>query len=371
MTVDVIEITVQEMDALIARIEEALNNGLSLEADDIRLVLQILRQFTFMQGRLEGNETMKQRYLKLMGLVSSSETQGQLFNTDSKPKKKTRIKRTIPRPKKAPVKVCHHQLDGVEKGQLCSKCEKGRLYKFEPASFIRITGQSPLTAEKHVMEQMRCALCGVVLTAQLPEEVLNDGARQQKYGYSARALMTINRFFMGSPYYRQESLQAILGVPVSASTVYDQCALLVEALTPLFEYLIKLASNAYLFHIDDTGNRILDQSPIEKPNRNGKGTRQRSGIYTSGLIAIMAEDQHIVLFQTNIGHAGEWIDEVLACRDKTLPSPIIACDALSSNIPQAVTCDLSLCNSHSFKEKFYRCHQELPRSRRVCDNTVR
>ena len=348
MTVDVIEITAQEMDELVARIEEALNNGLSLEADDIRLVLQILRQFAFMQERLEGNETMKQRYLKLMGLVSSSETQDQLFNTGSpSKKKKPRQKRSKPKADKVPVKVCHHQLEGVEKGQLCPECEKGKLYKFEPASFIRITGQPPLTTEKHIMEQMRCALCGVVLTAQLPDEVLNDGARQQKYGYSARAMMTINRFFMGSPYYRQESLQSILGVPVSASTVYDQCALVSEALTPVFDYLMTMAANAYLYHIDDTGNRILDQTPIEKPNRNGKGTRQRSGIYTSALIAIIPEGQKIVLFQTNIGHAGEWIDEVLKSRDKTLPKPVVACDALSSNVPKTLSCNISNCNSHS------------------------
>jgi hypothetical protein len=43
------------MDALIGRIEEALDEGLSLEAVDISLILKIIRHFAFMQERLQGN----------------------------------------------------------------------------------------------------------------------------------------------------------------------------------------------------------------------------------------------------------------------------------------------------------------------------
>tara|TARA_R110001592_G_scaffold199185_1_gene447604 strand:- start:8343 stop:8555 length:213 start_codon:yes stop_codon:yes gene_type:complete len=49
-----------------------------------------------------------------------------------------------------------------------------------PASFIRITGQTPLAAEKQIMEQLRCNLCGQLFTAPLPDDILHDGARQQK-----------------------------------------------------------------------------------------------------------------------------------------------------------------------------------------------
>jgi transposase len=353
MPVDVIEVTAQEMDALAGRINDALNDGLSLEPEDILLILQIVRQFAFMQGRLEGNETMKQRYLKLMGLVSSSETQDTLFksNADTKKNTRTRKNRTSSKPKTNPVTVCHHQLEGLEKGQACPECEKGKLYKSEPASFIRVTGQPPLSAKKHIMEQFRCNLCGQRWTADLPEEVLSDGARQQKYGYSARSLMAISKFYMGSPYYRQENLQALFGMPVTASTIYDQCALLVDDVMPVFDCLKQHAANAYHFHIDDTGNRILDQSSMEKPNRSGKGTRQRTGIYTSALIATDSDEHQVALFQTNIGHAGEWIDEVLRLRDSELDKPILMSDALSSNMPTVVDCHISLCGSHS-RRKF-------------------
>lgn len=349
-----IEISVGEVDALIERIESALNDGLSLEPDDIRLVLMMLRQFVTMQDKLENDKTLRQRYLKLMGLVGSSESQDSLFGKNNKgPKNRRNNKNSNDAEafKPVPPKVCHHQLAGLEKGQTCPECEAGRLYKAEPASFIRIVGQQPFSAEKHILEQLRCNLCGELFSAELSEAVTNDGARNQKYGYSARALMAINKFYMGNPYYRQGSLQTLLGGAISASTIYDQCALLVDDIKPIFDCLKALAANAVQFNIDDTGNKIVDQKPIEKPNRKGGGTRKRSGVYTSALVATLEDAQSLVLFQTNIGHAGEWLDEILKGRNAELPAPLLMCDALSSNLPTVTDYILSLCNAHS-RRKF-------------------
>ena len=60
MAVEIIEISPSEMDALIDRIEGALEDGLSPEPEDFRLILHILRQFALMQERLEGNEVVRQ-----------------------------------------------------------------------------------------------------------------------------------------------------------------------------------------------------------------------------------------------------------------------------------------------------------------------
>lgn len=57
------------------------------------------------------------------------------------------------------------------------------------------------------MERFRCNACGAYYTANLPEDVLADGEMGQEYGYSARALMAIHKYFAGLPYYRQGSLQ--------------------------------------------------------------------------------------------------------------------------------------------------------------------
>ena len=344
MTENVTEITIEEMDALIERMESVLADGLSPEPEDIRLILQILRQFATMQNKLEGSAYLKERYLKLMGLVSSSEKKESLIDSkerspSTKPRKKK--KRTASTP--VEPTICHHSIEGLEKGQVCPECEKGRLYKTEPASFIRIVGQPPLSCEKHIMEQLRCNLCGELFTAPLPDEVARDGDRSQKYGFSARTIMAISKFFMGSPYYRQESLQSLMGMPVTASTIYDQCAMLVAHVLPVFDILKQQSANAWHFNIDDTGNRILSETSVEKPNRNGKGTRQRTGIYSSCLIATLSNDQQVVLFKTNIGHSGEWIDEILTGRDSDLPIPIVMSDALTSNTPQQPS-QISLCN---------------------------
>jgi transposase len=358
MSNGVTEITAQEIDALIERMESVLAYGLSPEPADLRLILQILRQFTTMQGKLEGSAYLKNRYLKLMGLLPSSETQQSLGTTNdqSKPKPgKPRKKKLRPASKQLAPTICHHRIEGLKKGQICPECEKGRLYKYEPASFIRIVGQPPLSCEKHILEQLRCNLCGELFSAELPDEVAKDGVRSQQYTFSARAMMAINKFYMGSPYYRQESLQALLGRPVTASTIYDQCALLVSHVSPVWEVLKQQSANAWHFHIDDTGNRILSETVVEKPNRHGKGTRQRSGIYSSCLIATLSADAQgqqwqAVLFNTNIGHSGEWIDEILAGRDSELPLPTVMGDALASNKP-LLPCNLCLCNSHG-RRKF-------------------
>jgi len=255
--------------------------------------------------------------------------------------------------------VCHHRVKGLEKGQICPECEKGRIYKSQTASFIRITGQAPLTAEEHVLEQLRCRMCERLFTAELPAEVLRDGARQQRYGCSARSIMAISKFYMGNPYYRQESLQSLMGKPITASTIYDQCVLLVADASPVFDYLKRHSANAYSFNIDDTGNKILGEKSIEKPKRNGNGTRTRTGVYTSCLIATWTEEQKVVLFKTNIGHSGEWIDEILSLRDGGLPKPLVMCDALSSNTPTVTPAEISLCNSHS-RRKFVEVVKNYP-----------
>lgn len=360
MTDEVIEISIEQMNALIDRMESNLTDGLSPEPNDIRLILQILRQFTTMQQKLEGSAYLKERYLKLMGLVSSSENQSSILNKEiRKEHKPPREKKKKPETKTIPPTTCHHKLEGLKKGQACPECEKGRLYKTEPASFIRITGHAPLSAEKHIMEQLRCNLCGTLMTAKLSDDILQDGARQQKYGYSARALMAISKFYMGSPYYRQENLQTLMGAPVTASTIYDQCALLVSDCQPVYDYLKLHSANANHFSIDDTGNRILSETSVEKPNRNGKGVRKRTGIYTSALIAALKNGRQVVLYKTNIGHSGEWIDEILSNRIEGLQEPLVMSDALASNSPLATAYIKSLCNAHS-RRKFVDIISNFP-----------
>ncbi len=59
--------------------------------------------------------------------------------------------------------------------------------------------------------------------------------------------------------------------------------------------------------------------------------RLHTGVYYSGMIATLASGPDIILFNTDIGHAGEWIDEILRLRPGGLAPPQVMSDALLSN----------------------------------------
>ncbi len=238
----------------------------------------------------------------------------------------------------------------MNKGDTCVECLTGKVYKTEPGSLLRITGQSPFKPEQHVTERLRCNTCGAYFTAPLPEDVLTDGTSAQKYGYSARSLMAIYKYFAGLPFYRQSSIQKLLGVKITASTVFDQVELVCNDIYPVYQLLFNLASDAKHYYLDDTTNRILDAKPIEKKARNSDKTRTRTGVYTSGVIATLTDNRDIVLFETNIGHAGEFIDSILHKRSQSCAKPLIMSDALASNRPTVREAITSLCNSHARRQ---------------------
>ena len=341
------ELSAAELDALIKRLEEAIEFDLALSNDDIRLLLSALLTLATMQDSLSNKKITLHKLRKLVGIVQSSEKLSDLVN-----EKPPAHKHKIPRKKKpkkkntvSPVKV-HHKLNSLNKGETCPECEQGTVYRYEPAQLLRITGHSPFTPELHLSERLRCNTCGQFFTAPLPDDVLVDGDSDQKYGYSARSLMAINKYFAGTPFYRQESLQSLLGFSVSASTIFDQCEYVANDLQPIFKVMKAIAANAVHFYLDDTTHRILEQVPIEKKKRNSNVMQKRTGIYASGIIA-STKDQDIVLFKTNIGHAGEFIDELLELRPPDRPKPILMSDALASNNPTVTSVFHGVCNSHA------------------------
>tara|TARA_B110001454_G_scaffold209803_1_gene223677 strand:+ start:910 stop:2499 length:1590 start_codon:yes stop_codon:yes gene_type:complete len=341
------------LEALIARVTEAKENNLALSPQDCQLLLDALTTLATMQDNLATHGTTIHKLRKLLGIEKSSEKHSDLVD---KPKAAKKNKSTKPKEKEGDdfaavkPKVTIHRLEELKKGDNCPECFTGKVYKTDPGSLLRITGQSPFTPEQHVLERWRCNTCGVYFTAPLPPEVLKDGNDTQKYGYSARSLMAIYKYFAGQPFYRQGSIQKLLGVKITASTVFDQVEYLSNDIQPVFKHLTSLASDAVHYYLDDTTNRILDQKPIEKKVRNSDKTRTRVGVYTSGVIATTAEDRRLVLFETNIGHAGEFIDSILINRNELSGKPILMCDALTSNVPTVLEAILSLCNSHARRQ---------------------
>ncbi|WP_155903064.1 hypothetical protein [Marinobacter gelidimuriae] len=56
--------------------------------------------------------------------------------------------------------------------------------------------------------------------------------------------------------------------PRRAHDPADQLEPLANDLKPVHDTLLKLAADVWLYHIDDTGNRILDQKPVMKRSRH-------------------------------------------------------------------------------------------------------
>ena len=373
------ELTEKEADDLIGRTEDAINIGLCLEDEDLIVLLDAFKTCLHLQEKVKNNDLTILKLKKLLGMVKSSEKKSTLTDvsndvansTDNKDlpsdkqepnadkdsdkkqnKKKKRNQNKTDFPQKKP-NVVHHKHKKLAKGQQCPECLNGRLYKYLPSQFTRITGHSPFTATIHVSERFKCNNCGSYITAELPEEVRDEGEPGQKYAHSARSLMSLFKFFAGYPFYRQASLQKILGVSITASTQFDQVELVANDANPVYEYLAKEeAPQAPKFKIDDTRHKVIELKETEKKRRNSSKTQKRTGIYCSGLIAKTKDNHKIVLFKTNIGHAGEFIDEVLSLRDTGLPPPQVMSDALSSNKPTVTEVEWLKCNVHG-RRQFY------------------
>ena len=358
MTYSFTDISPDELDALMTRVAQAKEHQLTLSPQDCDLLLSALMTLTGMQEKLSDNDITIGKLRKLVGMVQSSET---LKSAVTRKSTRTTKRNKRKKPTVTPVRpdIQHHKHQQLSKGDICPECGAGKLYKTDPATFLRITGQSPLKPTQHVMERLRCNACGAYFTAEVSADVTDDGECHQKYGYSARALMAISKYYAGSPLFRQGSMQDLLGVSVTASTVFDQIEHLCNAVYPVFNALLTMAGDGHHYHLDDTTHRILDEKSLMKTGRDGK-TRERTGVYTSGVIATVADEHQIVLFNTNIGHGGEFIDDILSQRKSDLAVPILMSDALPCNQPSKAAVHTSLCNSHA-RRQFYDVHSHFPK----------
>jgi transposase len=222
MSQEFIDLSAEELDGLIERVKNAAEHGLALSADDLGLLLKGLLMLTALQERMTDHDITLHKLRKLAGIVQSSEKLSAILPQAGKESgaKKPR-KKPKPPTERAIHQRCTHSLDGLAKGQRCPECQRGTLYPYDPALVLRISGQTPLISTQHILQRVRCNTCGAYFTAAAPAAVTDDGPVDQKYGYSARALMAIQRYFGGAPFNRQQSLQQLFGFPVAASSVFD------------------------------------------------------------------------------------------------------------------------------------------------------
>jgi transposase len=251
------------------------------------------------------------------------------------------------------VEVAHETL---RHGDACplKGCE-GRVYvQKDPHYKIRVTGRSPVAAMIWAFERLRCALCGMIFTAQQPA-----GMGAKKYDESVVAMIAYLRFGAGFPHNRLEKIQESFGIPLPSSTQWELLhngALEIEV---VLQQLIVEGAQGKVLHNDDTPSKIIDLVKENKARKKalessgGEGTSRkkdpedRTGIYTSGVISVTAEGHRVALFFTGREHAGENLARVLEKRQESLPAPIHMCDGLAANSPGEFERIIANCLAHS------------------------
>jgi transposase len=226
-------------------------------------------------------------------------------------------------------------------GDYCPESCGGRLYQFKPGIVVRITGNLPATVKEFTVEALRCALCNTVFKANLPY-----GVSDEKYDEAFKAVLSIQKYYMGAPFYRQEAYFAMLGSPVADATQFDLCEDVANAAYPVIGALEKIAANAEVSHFDDTHAKILSVIAENKKNIG----KERTGMFTTGIIAKTFDETTIALFYTGKLHAGENMKALLKHRISDKEKMIAMCDALAANMPKALKAIICNCLSHGFRK---------------------
>jgi transposase len=222
---------------------------------------------------------------------------------------------------------CRHEELAV--GERCPACGRGRLYRVPPGIERRLDGNGLLSAVRYEVEKLRCSAWGQICTAPVPVE-----AGGEKYSARARAVLALARYSLGVPWYRLESCQALVGVPVPDATQWEQVEQVGDCAHPLFKYLEKLAAQGEVSYQDDTPGRILaliaeNQEAAAQAQATGDAS-SRTGMYTTAL-SVQVGERRICLYDTGRQHAGEKLEVLLGQREPQRGKPLVMSDALASN----------------------------------------
>jgi hypothetical protein len=140
----------------------------------------------------------------------------------------------------------------------------------------------------------------------------------------------LGRYYLGVPLYRLEGYQAMVGVPVSDATQWDQIERVADCAYPVFEYLKVLAAQGEVIYQDDTHVRILSLIAENRRTQADDTSEARTGMYTTALVAQQGA-QTICLYFAGRAHAGENLEALLTHREADRGKPLVMSDALTHN----------------------------------------
>jgi transposase len=159
--------------------------------------------------------------------------------------------------------IHHHEIVNLKEKDTCPDCQKGKVYKWNPGIYVRVSGNLPLSVSVHKTQNLRCNLCGKIFEAEF------IGKGEEKFDAQAKAMIAILHYKSSLPFYRLEKLQDKLGLPVPRSTLWTQIEKLANQIILVWKVMVQKASNGDLFYIDDTKARILSlmsENELQEPN---------------------------------------------------------------------------------------------------------
>jgi hypothetical protein len=227
---------------------------------------------------------------------------------------------------------------------------RGHLYDTnEPQVLIKREARPIIDAIRYEREVLRCSFCQQRFAANLPENV-----SEEKFDTTADVMIALLKYGAAMPFYRLERIQAIMGMPLPASTQFERCELVAKAVHPVFLELERQAAQSELLHSDDTGVRILS---LMKENEL-VAKKERKGMYTTGIGARSAKFD-IALYYSGRMYAGENLDQLLIKRADDLTEPILMADAENKNWSKKFRAIIAKCLAHG-RRKFVDCSPAFP-----------
>lgn len=225
-------------------------------------------------------------------------------------------------------------------GDLCPEKCGGKLYRYKPGILVRIKGQNLAFVHKYWIEKLRCATCGYLMQAKVPDEV-----GKEKYDATFKAILTLQKYYIATPFHRQAYFQSLLEMPLPVSTQWNLIEEVGSIAIPVFQVLERKAANGNIIHNDDSHVKITD---LIHQNRTGL-VKERTGMFTTGIIS-RSDEHDIALFYNGTQHAGENLENLLSKRKLNSEPVIQMCDALSRNIPASFQTILCNCLSHGLRK---------------------
>ena len=359
-----IDVSTLEFEALLQRLAQQ-----KLEPDDYKLLMQIVQAMGWMSHELEEKKLSIRRLQRIFGIktessrniLGSNDKDSNSNESDKSDTKEQKKKRKGHGRNGADAYTGAKRItiehDEYQSGDPCPECPNGRLYELsDPGVVIRVTGQPPLQATVYELQKYRCNLCGLVLSANLPEDVSD-----KKYDETAAAMLVMLRYGGGFPHYRLRRFQEDQGIPLPESTQWDVIETAADCAQYVYKEMIRQAAQGDLIHNDDTTMRILSRMKEINSKAN-----ERKGVFTTGILS-EKDHQQIALYFTGKQHAGENIRDLLRNRGSTLDPPIQMCDALSRNLPKDFEVILTNCMAHA-RRHFADLVHIFPQK---CDHVIR